>query len=72
MNLFFSFFGLIYEFNISEIPVIVLWGLSCVFNIYAAMRAIPPRLQKKIFAIYKRNSKNALFKYLKQNRGKAF
>jgi len=34
--------SLIYNIN-SEIPIIILWVLSCVLNFYAGMRAIPPR-----------------------------
>jgi hypothetical protein len=61
-----------FEVNLSEIPVIVLLGLSSALNFYAGMRAIPPRLQEEIHDIYKRNCRNAIFRYLKQNRGKAF
>ncbi|UCC20142.1 MAG: hypothetical protein JSV62_02340 [Promethearchaeota archaeon] len=60
------------EITLSEVPVIVLWGLSSIVNFYAGMRAIPPRYQKEMADTYKKICKNALFRYFKQNQGKAF
>jgi hypothetical protein len=56
-----------YEIS-SEIPIIMLWVLSCILNLFARMYAIPPRK----FESYKKTCKMVVFNYLKQNQGNAF
>ncbi|MFX1426700.1 MAG: hypothetical protein ACFFBE_09630 [Promethearchaeota archaeon] len=56
-----------YELS-SEVPIILLWVLSCILNLFARMYAIPPRK----FEDYKKTCKMVVFNYLKQNKGNAF
>jgi len=63
-----AYFDSAYYNVTSEVPIIMLWVVSCALNFYAGMRAIPPRKKD----IYKKVCRNAVYKYLKQNRGNAF
>jgi len=66
---FINFFFAVLSSNITfEIPIIVLWLLSCVLNFYAGIRATPPRKKET----YKKICRDAVYKYLIQNRGNAF
>lgn len=70
--LFYIFSGGNFTFSIrfypNEITVIVIWSVSFVLNICAAVIAVPPRKLEG----YKMICRDALYQYLTQYRGKAF